>query len=266
MRKWALVAVSALAVFRLAALGSDTRESRSDPLTGMPFVLIPAGVFEMGTPETEPQRESQETLHQVTITRPFYLSVHEVTQREWRMMMGSNPSHFSACGPDCPVEQITFYDVERLIAQINRRSGWPGFRLLTEAEWEYSCRAGGSEAFGVSSSLTTAAANYDGRYPYGGGAPGKYRRTPTPVGTFAPNRWGLFDMSGNVWEWTADAHCPYPGAAVRDPIAACRSDVKVIRGGSWLFGADSARCGLRYTHRPRDRGFSLGVRLAHDAK
>jgi sulfatase modifying factor 1 len=266
LRKWALVAVYTFAVVRPGALGNGSRESRSDPLTGMPFVLIPAGGFEMGTPTTEPQRESQEMLHQVTITRPFYLAVHEVTQREWQTVMGSNPSHFSACGPDCPVEQISFYDVERLIAQINRRSGWAGFRLPTEAEWEYSCRAGGGEAFGASSSLTTDAANYDGRYPYRGAAPGKYRRTPTPVGAFAPNRWGLFDMSGNVWEWTADAHCPYPGGAVRDPIAACRSDVKVIRGGSWVFGADSARCGLRYTHRPQDRGFSLGVRLAHDAK
>ena len=128
MRKWALVAVYTFAVSVRRALGSDSRGSRSDPLTGMPFVLIPAGEFEMGTPTTEPQRESQETLHQVTITRPFYLAVHEVTQREWQTVMGSNPSHFSACGPDCPVEQITLLRrraVDRADQSAQRVGGLP---------------------------------------------------------------------------------------------------------------------------------------------
>jgi len=266
MRKRAFLGGWVVLVSRLVLAAVAPGDRRSDPLTGMPFVRIPAGEFEMGTPLTEPQREVQETLHHVRITRPFYLGIHEVTQREWRAVIGTNPSTFAACGPDCPVERITFFDVQRLIAELDKRSGWPGFRLPTEAEWEYACRAGGGDAFGGSTTLSTDEANYDGRYPYAGGPPGRHRSSTTPVGRFAPNRWGLFDMSGNVWEWTADDHCPYPSGTVSDPVGSCGAAVKVIRGGSWFFGADSARCGLRYTHRPQDRGFSLGVRLAHDAK
>ena len=266
MRKRAFSGGWVIAVSSLVLAAAASLDRRSDPLTGMPFVLIPAGEFEMGTPLTEPQREAQETLHRVKITRPFYLGIHEVTQREWRAVMGNNPSNFATCGQDCPVERITFFDVQRLIAELDKRSGWPGFRLPTEAEWEYACRAGGAEAFGASSTLSTDEANYDGRYPYAGGPQGQHRSSTTPVGSFAPNRWGLFDMSGNVWEWTADDHCPYPSGTVSDPAGSCGTAVKVIRGGSWFFGADSARCGLRYTHRPQDQGFSLGVRLAHDAK
>jgi formylglycine-generating enzyme required for sulfatase activity len=255
-----------IAASAASVLAVQPFERRSDPLTGMSFVLLPGGQFDMGTPLSEPQREPQEKLQRVQIPRGFYLATHEVTQREWGIVMGSHPSPFTACGPDCPVEEVTLFDVERLIARLDERSDWPGFRLPTEAEWEYACRAGGSKAFGLSSSLGTDAANYDGTFPYAGGPRGKNRQMPTPVGTFAPNRWGLFDMSGNVWEWTSDAHCPYPDGAVSDPTATCHSSLNVIRGGSWRFGADSARCGLRYTHRPQDRGFSLGVRLAHDAK
>ena len=166
--------------------------------------------------------------------------------------MGSNPSQFRECS-QCPVERVTYLDVQAFIARVNAASPWPGFRLPTEAEWEYACRAGGGEAFGAAATITRADANVDGS-------------KTTPVGTFPANAFGLFDMSGNVWEWTSDDHCAYPAGAVADPRAACASGKKVIRGGSWRFGADSARCGLRYTHRPEDRGFSLGVRLAHDAE
>lgn len=225
--------------------------TRTDPLSGMRFVLIPAGTFQMGTPAGERHREAQERLHQVTLSRGFYLGVREVTQAQWWGVMGVNPSHFSGC-PDCPVEGVTYFDVQAFIRQLNAASAWPGFRLPTEAEWEYACRAGGTRAFGASDVLAKDAANVDGT------------RT-LPAGSRPANRFGLFDMSGNVWEWTADDHCEYPAGTVTDPLGRCASGRKVIRGGSWRFAADSARCGLRYTHRPRDRGFSLGVRLAHDA-
>jgi formylglycine-generating enzyme required for sulfatase activity len=224
---------------------------RVEPLTGMAFVKIPAGRFEMGTPPNEPRREAQERLHRVTLSRGFYLGVHEVTQREWTRIMGGNPSNFRNC-PACPVERVTYLDVESLLQRLNARSAWPGFRLPTEAEWEYACRAGGREAYGAAATITTKLANYDGK-------------KTAPVGSYPANAFGLFDMSGNVWEWTSDDHCAYADHAVTDPHGRCASGLKVIRGGSWYFGADSARCGLRYTHRPQDRGFSLGVRLAHDA-
>jgi formylglycine-generating enzyme required for sulfatase activity len=240
------VAVAAVLAVTLAPL-----PQRADPRTGMAFARIPAARFVMGTPPGEKQREVQERPHRVTLSRSFYLGIHEVTQRQWARVMGSNPSQFKGC-PECPVERITYVDVQAFITRLNAASSWPGFRLPTEAEWEYACRAGGREPFGAAATLTRASANFDGT-------------KTTPVGTYSANAFGLFDMSGNVWEWTADDHCAYPAGEVTDPRGACVSGLKVIRGGSWRFGADSARCGLRYTHRPQDRGFSLGVRLAHDA-
>jgi formylglycine-generating enzyme required for sulfatase activity len=141
--------------------------------------------------------------------------------------------------------------VEAFVDRLNRASAWPGFRLPTEREWEYACRAGGAHAFGASDTIDRSRANYDGT-------------ATRPVGSYQPNAWGLFDMSGNVWEWTADDYAPYPGATPPD-TPSFKGKKKVIRGGSWRFGADSARCALRYTHSPQDRGDSLGVRLAHDA-
>ena len=224
---------------------------RIDPLTGMSFALIPAGSFQMGTPPDEPGREPQESLHRVTLSQAFYLATHEVTQSEWSRVMKVNPSHFSNCAA-CPVEGVTYFDVQAFIRRLNAASTWPGFRLPTEAEWEYACRAGGRAAFGAAATLSDRAANVAGT------------RT-MPVGSFPANPFGLFDMAGNVWEWTDDDHCAYPQRPVADPRGRCASGRKVIRGGSWRFAADSGRCGVRYTHRPRDRGFSLGVRLAHDA-
>lgn len=225
--------------------------SRVDPLTGTTFVRIPAGTFRMGTPDSEAGREPQERLHQVTLTKDFYLATQEVTQAQWMRLMRVDPSHFTNC-PTCPVENVTYFDVQDFIRRLNAASGWAGFRLPTEAEWEYACRAGSGEAYGVASALSKRAANVSGA------------RT-IAVGSFPANPFGLFDMSGNVWEWTADDHCAYSERPVSDPRGRCTSGLKVIRGGSWRFDADSARCGLRYTHRPRDRGYSLGVRLAHDA-
>ena len=218
-------------------LGALALPPRVDPLTGMSFVRIPAGSFAMGTPAGEPGREAQERLHDVTLTRDFYLAIHEVTQAQWTRVMGVNPSEFAGCAA-CPVERVTYFDVQAFLRRLNAASSWPGFRLPTEAEWEYACRAGGRAAYGAAATLTKTDANISGT------------RT-MPVGSFTANAFGLFDMSGNVWEWTADDHSP---------------GLKVIRGGSWRFAADSARCGLRYTHRPRDRGYSLGVRLAHDVE
>jgi len=265
--RWLVVAVALAAVFawrapQLRAPQPAPSPGWRDRYTGMTFVRLGPGTFRMGTPPDEDEREAQELLHTVSLT-PFYLSRYEVTQAEWQRVMGHNPSQFQDCGPRCPVENVNWFEVQQFIRRLNAESQ-PGFRLPTEAEWEYACRAGGGLPFGTTDTLSAADANINGNFPYH--APkGVMRGRPMVVGQFAANPWGLFDMSGNVWEWMEDWTCPYSAGDQTDPVGRCGSDTRVIRGGSWLFDGASARCGLRYTHRPQDRGYSLGVRLAHDA-
>lgn len=218
----------------------------------MSFVLVPAGEFIMGSPASEEGREAQEVEHRVRITRPFYLGETEVTQAQWAAVMGDNPSWFAACGPGCPVENVSWDRVQTFLERLNERHG-ATFRLPREAEWEYACRAGSTTAFHTGANLSPRQAVIDAQ-------------APAPVGSFTPNAWGLFDLHGNVWEWTEDEFCPYPAGGATDPMPHCQSPLRVIRGGSWHYGADSARCALRYTHRPQDDGFSLGFRVAIDAR
>ena len=266
MRSWLAIAVGVLLV---AALGYLVCRSTTvapiwdDSVTGVRFRLFEATAFTMGTPRDEALREAQEVLHGVRISHAFYLAETEVTQGQWMQVMGENPSQFQRCGPDCPVERVNWFDVQRFIARLN---GYPGrrYRLPTEAEWELACRGHSSLPFGGGRALSSQFANINGHYPYN--APvGPHRRSTTPVRHFPPNWAGLYDMAGNVWEWTADEYCPYAEGPVTDPVGRCESGRRVIRGGSWAFDGGSARCGVRYWHRPQDSGYSLGLRLAHDA-
>jgi formylglycine-generating enzyme required for sulfatase activity len=260
----ALAALAAATALSLAGCGDPRPREWTEPVAGLRMVLVPAGSFTMGSPPEEPGREAQETQHEVRISRPFYLGRYEVTQAQWQAVDGTRPSWFSGCA-DCPVERVSFHDVERFLAELDRRAGRP-YRLPTEAEWEYACRAGTATPFATGANLTTDQANYDGEGPYPGHPAGRFRRRTTRVGSFPPNAWGLHDMHGNVWEWTADWHCPYPAGPATDPLGRCSTEYRVIRGGSFFFDAASARCALRYTHRPQDSGFSLGFRVAVDAE
>ncbi|MBP9145283.1 MAG: formylglycine-generating enzyme family protein [Thermoanaerobaculia bacterium] len=231
-----------------------------EPATGLEFLLLPAGEFEMGSPATEPGHEVSESRHRVRLTHPVWFGRHEVTQRQWLQVMGENPSRFADCGLDCPVENVNAREVEAFLVRLGRLSG-ATFRLPTEAEWEYACRAGTTTPFSTGANLTSAQANYDARYPYPGFPAGSFVGRPRPVGSYAPNAWGLFDLHGNVWEWCQDELCPYAAGTATDPVGSCAAELRVIRGGSWTFNADSARCAVRYSHRPEDQGPSLGVRL-----
>lgn len=233
----------------------------TEPVAGIEFALIPAGEFQMGSPESEPGHEPGEVLHRVRLTHPFYLGTTEVTQAQWTRVMGGNPSNFRSCGADCPVEGVSWFDVQRFLVRLTRLSG-RSFRLPTESEWEYACRAGSTAAYSFGPDLTPDRANYDARDTRRGEPAGRFRGAPVAVRSFQANAFGLYDMHGNVWEWTDDEYCPYPRGAAVDPLARCGSPLRVIRGGSWAFDAGSARCALRYTHRPRDSGYSLGFRLA----
>jgi formylglycine-generating enzyme required for sulfatase activity len=187
------------------------------------------------------------------------MALHEVTQGQWRAVMGTDPSHFR--GDDArPVERVSWHDARAFAATLSQRSPGNRFRLPTEAEWEYACRAGSSMPFAFGRTLSTVQANIG---PLEGVALGGRRQT-TRVGAFAANPWGLHDMHGNVWEWVEDDHCSYPSGVVGDSPRQCGAALKVIRGGSWAFPAESARCALRYTHRPQDVGYSLGFRLVRE--
>ena len=245
-----------------------------EPWTGITLVEVPAGRFTMGTPSSEAGRNEDEMVHDVELTRSFLLGRFEVTQQEWRTVTGNAPSHFAACGSRCPVENVSFDEVQQFMATLNARTTTASgqavrlrFRLPSEAEWEYACRANTTGPFSTGENVTTAQANYNGTFPYppaGKATAGDFRQKPMAVGSFPFNPLGLADMHGNVWEWTADWYGPYSEihAANIDPRGAASSDKRVIRGGSWAFDGNSARCGLRYTHAPKDRGYSLGFRVA----
>ena len=266
--------------------GADERGQ--EPVGGLPprtpaeqvppegFVLIPGGTFTMGSPLGERSRGADETQHPVTITRDFYMQEHEVTQGEWRELMGTNPSDFSACGDDCPVENVSWYDAVDYANALSRDEGLAacyrvsgesvtfdglnceGYRLPTEAEWEYASRAGTSTAWycGSSESCLDDIAWYGEDWDEG---------STHRVGLKEPNGWGLHDMLGNVWEWCWDGFDDYPGGRATDPLGPSSGSYRVFRGGSWNLYARSARAAIRYSYYPDYRFNFLGFRLARSA-
>jgi len=223
---------------------------------------IPPGRFEMGSPEEEPERRDDETLHPVTLTRGLWLAETACTQALWRAVRGDNPSGFDD-DPENPVEQVSWDDCQAFIAEANRH--FPaGFRLRlpTEAEWEYACRAGTRTPFSFGTELTTDLACYDGRYPYHDGQRGEYRQRTLPVHHFQPNSWGLYQMHGNVWEWCQDRHGDYSDGPVTDPKGPEQGRSRVLRGGSWRGNGRSLRSAYRARPLPGYRDRSIGLRLA----
>ena len=216
--------------------------------SGMEFVWVPPGEFRMGSTSSE-ARDVERPLTQVRISEGFWLGKYEVTQSEWEaVMMGSNPSHFRNCGGDCPVERVSWADVQGFIGRLNAREGREVYRLPREAEWEYAARAGTTgDRYGDLSAIAWYAGNSSGR--------------THPVGLKLPNGWGLYDMLGNVWEWVGDWHGGYPGGRVTDPGGPGSGSTRVFRGGSWLSDAGSARAPDRYYVHPDFRFNFLGFRL-----
>ena len=242
---------------------NPTATTITERRTGMTLVEIPSGRFTMGSPAAEPGRRADETQHDVTLDRPFFLGQHEVTQQEWRAVMNANPSRFADCGPRCPVENVTFADIQQFLVVLNAQpDNELVYRLPTESEWEYGCRSGTVTAFSTGDVLTTAQANVNGKQPYANTPQGVFRERPTRAAGFPANAWGLADMHGNVWEWTADWYGAYPEEDVNSPAGPAAGDKRVVRGGSWQVGAANARCAFRSTIDAGTRDPGLGFRVA----
>jgi formylglycine-generating enzyme required for sulfatase activity len=216
--------------------------------------------------------------HPVEITRPFYLGAYEVTQAQYQKVMDQNRAHFSdknGGGPDHPVEQVTWVEA---VSFCGKLSGLPAekkagrrYRLPTEAEWEYACRAGTTTPFHFGKGLSSTQANFDGNHPYGDAAKGPYLRKTAKVGSYKPNAWGLYDMHGNVAEWCSDYYDPdyYKNSPKEDPTGPAKgvlntgfsSFFHVVRGGCWLDEARGCRSAYRFRLQPGQPYRLVGFRV-----
>jgi formylglycine-generating enzyme required for sulfatase activity len=211
----------------------------------------------MGSPAGEPNRRQDEIPHRVAIRKGFYMGIYEVTQGQWRAVTGRNPARIR--GDDLPVERVSWIDCRAFLAALT--TAGPGvFRLPTEAEWEYACRAGTKTPFSFGPTISPAQANYRGTKRYADGPKGVYRGTLTPVGHFAPNGFGLYDMHGNVGEWCSSKDQPYPyGEDGReDPTG---DAWRILRGGSWYERPRFLRSAARIAFHPRSPDGRDGLRI-----
>ena len=225
----------------------------TSPTLGAEFILIPSGTFIMGSPVGEAGRGNDETQHQVTISKPFYMQTTPVTQGQWKKVMGNNPSYFSRCGDDVPVEQVSWNDAQIFIRNIKKLERTDKYRLPTEAQWEYAARAGTTTMFNTGDSeedLSRA-----GWYSENSGF------KTNQVSQKTPNAWSLYDMHGNVREWVQDWKGDYPTSGVTDPVGPASGSCRVIRGGSGVTDAVVCRAASRDDGDPDDRFDALGFRL-----
>ena len=238
------------------------------PLSGggqLTLVWCPPGAFKMGSPESEAGRFEFETEHLVKLTQGFWIGETEVTQGLWREVMGANPSHFKD-GDNYPVESVSWWDCQAFVKALNDRYGQERMRwaLPTEAQWEYACRAGTQTAYFWGNALCGDKANCDGDEPCGTTTTGPVNGKTTPVGSYAPNAWGLYDMHGNVGEWCADwvtEDVDLGPLAVRDPEGPSTGPARICRGGSWQSGARHCRSAARGGTGPGDSDDDLGLRV-----
>jgi formylglycine-generating enzyme required for sulfatase activity len=248
---------------------------------GMKLVLIPKGKFKMGSPEGEKDRGTDEYQHDVEITKPFYLGVYTVTQKQYKEVMGENPSFFSADGggkdkvrgldtDDFPVERVSWHDAKKFCEKLSQlekeRRAKCTYRLPTEAEWEYACHRGApsSSPFHFGKSLSSRQANFDGNHPYGGAEKGPYLGRTCKVGSYNPNKFGLYDMHGNVWQWCQDWYAKdyYKDSPAKDPKGPASGDARVLRGGFWYGYGAYCRAACRYRYDAGGRHNGIGFRVA----
>ncbi len=253
---------------------------KPEPWTDPEFAKIKAGCFIMGSPFGEEARQNNELDHEICLSQDFLIGKYEVTQAQWKAIMGKNPAYFKGCGKDCPVEQVSWNEVQRFIQQLNQQSTGVKYRLPTEAEWEYAARSGTQTSTYIGDLEKEGANNapeLDRIAWYSGNAGveykgGKYcedwedkqydaiRCGTHPVGKKEPNAWGLYDILGNVLEWTADGYGAYSSRIKRDPKGK-KSRFKVVRGGDWSSALEFNRAASRAKFKATTRLNNLGFRL-----
>jgi formylglycine-generating enzyme required for sulfatase activity len=253
----AFATMAAAAIFGAGCSGGATPAGPegSQPVPGSKvklgaFVQIAPGSFLMGRNGGSPEEGPVRT---VTLTRAFELKATEVTQEEWQSVMGNNPSRFATCGATCPVEQVSWSDVQEFLSRLNEADPGRNYRLPTEAEWEYAAKAGATGEYGGTGVLNEMGwwqGNSEGR--------------THPAARKLPNAWGLYDMHGNVWEWVQDwfADGYYAQGINVDPSGPESGTFRGYRGGSWNFSASYARTASRFGGRPANRYDFVGFRLA----
>jgi len=236
----------------------------------MKLVWIEPGRFQMGSPVWEKGRFDDEFQHEVEISQGFYMGAYEVTQEQYRQVMGNNPSYFNSAKvgmntDNFPVEQVSWNDAVAFCRKLTEMEKDTGrvYDLPTEAEWEYVCRAGTKSVFAFGDSLSSTQANFYGDYPYGGAAKGPYLRRTAKVGSYKPNAWDLYDRHGNAWELCKDWYGKeyYRESVAKDPLGPTTGIGRVLRGWSWLGGAWLCRSALRDSGTPGVRDYGIGFRV-----
>ena len=255
------------------------------------FARVNGGAFDMGSPRGEYLREKDEAQHKVTVS-PFMISRKEMTNSEYRTLTGKTPSEFKDGA--APAENVSWYDAVACCNARSKKEGlkpayiikgrdvtWDrkanGYRLPTEAEWEFAARAGTKGPFSTGDAISQTEANYYGHYPYGiersyftpenmKVKPGRYNGKTLPAGSFKPNRLGLYDMHGNVGEWCWDRYGAYPKEAAKDPAGAASGNFRVTRGGGWNDFARHLRSAAREPFPPEIGSYNIGIRLVRNAQ
>ncbi len=260
----------------------NKEKTPSSPLD-IEMVRIEAGRFEIGTNENDPYFIPMERGHAVVIEKPFWLGKTEVTQAQWNAVMGKNPSHFKECGPNCPVENVTWFEIVDFANRLSEKSGLSkcyegkgeltrvvpdceGYRLPTEQEWEYAARAGTKGRFYTGDCLSAEQANFNATFSVPGCEKGVYREKTVEVGRFPPNPWKLFDIIGNVQEWTWSRYLPYPKPGEKVDDTPIFNVHRTVRGGGWKNGMSACRVAKREGFSPVYRDPNIGLRLARFAK
>lgn len=282
--------ICAATVFMTACTGTPEDSSQGGETPDTPvvppveqggYLLVNGSEFTMGSPAEERWRETDETQHQVTVGN-YYIAKYEVSQTDYQALMGNNPSSFT--GERLPVEGVNWYDAVRYCNALSSQEGlepaysingteviWNreanGYRLPTEAEWEYACRAGTTTPFSTGGNITVDQANWYSSYPYiegeGGGA---YRRQTVAVDEFEPNPWGIYNMHGNVSEWCWDCYGEYGTQAQDNPAGPQSGRNRVMRGGGWYDYAKHVRSAYRSAMPADYTDYKIGFRVARNAE